>query len=141
MTELNSQSVPQITITYPGNFSYRLTDVPVAVYALRQGMDAMVPPLTDVPATSVAIPSNGATLSGSTLLDAFALERHHRPVPDIRRRLRLLGPDRLYGAPTYFGYLCNWDTTNVPNGSYVLSSVATNSAGTTLELGRQHHRQ
>ena len=44
MTELNPQGVPQLTITYPGFFSYRAVDVPATVASLREGMDAMVPP-------------------------------------------------------------------------------------------------
>jgi len=37
MTELNPQGVPR-SITYPGLFYYRESDVPVTVDALRQGM-------------------------------------------------------------------------------------------------------
>jgi hypothetical protein len=48
VTELNPQGVPQLTITYPGYFSYREADVLASVSALRQGMDAQVPPLTGV---------------------------------------------------------------------------------------------
>ncbi len=135
MTELNSQGVPQMTITYPGTFSYRVADVPVSVDALRQGMDAMVPPLTDVPATSVVIPSNGATLSGSTLLDAFASNATSVQFQLFGGVYGFWGPILCTAGPTYFGYLCNWNTANVPNGSYVLSSEATNSAGTTLSSG------
>ena len=46
MTELNSQGVPRITITFPGNLSYREADVLASISALRRGMDAMVAPLT-----------------------------------------------------------------------------------------------
>ena len=51
-TELNAQGVPQLTITYPGRFSYRCGDVTASVAALRQGMDAMVPPATYTPPTN-----------------------------------------------------------------------------------------
>jgi len=47
-TELNAEGVPQITITYPGTFSYRSGDVLATVDAMRQGMDAMVPPAVNV---------------------------------------------------------------------------------------------
>jgi hypothetical protein len=46
MSELNSQGVPQLTISYPGNFSYRASDVPASVASLRAGMDEVVPPLS-----------------------------------------------------------------------------------------------
>ena len=49
MTELNPQGVPQITITYPGFFSYRAVNVPATVASLRAGMDEMVPPSTVSP--------------------------------------------------------------------------------------------
>ena len=46
MTELNPQGTPQLTITFPGLFSYRAVPVPASVASLRQGMDEMVAPLT-----------------------------------------------------------------------------------------------
>ena len=72
-TELSPAGVPQLTITYPGGVSYREADVLATTSSLRQGMDAMVAPLTNVPSVpTTTIPSSGATLSGSTYLDAFA---------------------------------------------------------------------
>lgn len=44
-TELNADGVPQITITYPLESSYRVAQLSASVAALRAGMDAMVPPL------------------------------------------------------------------------------------------------
>jgi hypothetical protein len=49
MTELSPHGIPQITISYPGNFSYRASDVPASVSSLRAGMDEMVPSLTVSP--------------------------------------------------------------------------------------------
>jgi hypothetical protein len=81
------------------------------------------------PVTSVLIPSNGATLSGSTTLDASASNASSV-------EFRLFGGIYGYDAPvlctatlTYYGWLCSWNTTTVPNGSYVLVSEAFNSAG------------
>ncbi len=48
MTELNAQGVPQITISYPGYFSYREADILASITALRKGMDAMVHPINGV---------------------------------------------------------------------------------------------
>jgi hypothetical protein len=45
MTELSRTGVPQITITYPGQFSYRAELDEATVPAMRQGMDDMVAPL------------------------------------------------------------------------------------------------
>ena len=44
-TELTSEGKPQLTITYPGTFSYRAEVLDASVAALRNGMDSMVAPL------------------------------------------------------------------------------------------------
>ena len=143
MTELSPQGVPQITITYPSGgvltqFSYREADVPATVASLRQGMDAMVPPLTDVPSTSVVVPSAGSTMIGTKYLDAIAAD----PVGVTGVKFLLFGgtyglaaPVVCTATPTAYGWLCPWDTTTVPNGSYLLVSEAFNSAGSAFSSG------
>ena len=81
------------------------------------------------------IPSNGATLSGSTILDASASNA-------TSVEFRLFGGVYGYNAPvlctatpTYYGWLCSWNTTTVPNGSYVLLSEAFNSGGSAFSSG------
>jgi len=44
-TELNAAGVPQLTITYPGESSYRAAQLGTTVAALRAGMNAQVAPL------------------------------------------------------------------------------------------------
>jgi hypothetical protein len=87
------------------------------------------------PSTSILIPSNGATLSGSTYLDASATNA-------TSVEFRLFGG--VYGfsapvvcttTPTLFGWLCAWDTTTVPDGSYVLVSEASDGSASTFSLG------
>jgi virginiamycin B lyase len=85
--------------------------------------------VSNPPTTSVLIPSNGATLSGSTYLDSSATNA-------TSVEFRLFGGVYGYNAPvlctaalTYYGWLCSWDTTTVPNGSYVLVSEAFGSGG------------
>ena len=87
------------------------------------------------PSTSILIPSNGAALSGSTYLDASASNA-------TSVEFRLFGGIYGYNAPvlctatlTYYGWLCSWDTTTVPSGSYVLLSEAFNSAGSAFSSG------
>jgi len=130
MTELNSQGVPQLTITYPGTFSYREADVPVTVDALRQGMDAQVPPLTDVPTTSVNLPTSGSTLSGDQWLAAGATD----PVGVSSVVFELTGgtfneTPIATATSTIYGWLAGWDSATVPNGTYTLQSVAYNATG------------
>jgi hypothetical protein len=81
------------------------------------------------PTTKVLIPSNGATLSGSALLDASASNA-------TSVEFRLFGGSYGYAAPvvctatpTIVGWLCSWNTATVPNGSYALLSEAFNSVG------------
>jgi hypothetical protein len=87
------------------------------------------------PTTSVLIPSTGKTLSGSTTLDASALNA-------TSVEFRLFGGIYGYNAPvictatpTIYGWLCNWNTATVPNGTYLLASEAFNSAGTAFSSG------
>ena len=134
-TELSPAGVPQLTITYPGQASYREADVQATVSALRQGMDAMVAPLTNVPSVpAMAIPSSGATLSGSTYLDASATNA-------TSVEFLLFGGNGYWGyvagtaTPTDYGWLYHWDTTTVPNGSYVLLAEALNAGGSALSSG------
>jgi alpha-tubulin suppressor-like RCC1 family protein len=88
-------------------------------------MTLATPPTT----TSVLFPSNGATLSGSTLLDASATNATSVEFQLFGGVYGFYGPILCTAAPTYYGWLCSWNTTTVPNGSYLLSSLAFNSGG------------
>ena len=91
------------------------------------------------PTTSVLIPSNGATLSGTTLLDASASNATSVEFQLFGGIYGFYGPILCTTTPTYYGWLCSWNTTTVPNGSYVLSSLAFNSTGS-AKSGCQYHR-
>ena len=87
------------------------------------------------PTTSVLIPSNGATLSGSTTLDASASNASSV-------EFRLFGGIYGYAAPvlctatqTYYGWLCSWNTATVPSGSYELLSEAFGAGGSAFSSG------
>ena len=91
--------------------------------------------VSNPPTTSVLLPSNGATLVGSTTLDASASNA-------TSVEFRLFGGIYGYAAPvlctatlTYYGWLCSWNTTTVPSGSYFLVSEAFNSAGSAFSSG------
>jgi hypothetical protein len=130
-TELSPSGVPQITITYPGTFSYRDASVLASLSALRQGMNAMVAPLTSVslaPTTSVIIPSNGTALSGTAAtLDATATNA--TSVQFLLFGGGYWGHVVGTATPTIYGWLYSWNTSTVANGSYVLLSEASNSGG------------
>ena len=84
------------------------------------------------PTTSVVIPSNGASQSGSQYLDASA----SAGVTQVQYELSG-GPDSytdkvISGSTlTNYGWIGGWNTDSVPNGTYVLQSVASYAGGVT----------
>jgi hypothetical protein len=82
------------------------------------------------PTTSVVLPSAGASLAGTTNLDAFAHD--YGTVTKVEFHLTggslnqaLVGTASL----TEFGWLVSWNTTTVSNGTYTLQSEAYDAAG------------
>lgn len=75
------------------------------------------------PTTAVVIPSNNAALSGTEVLDASAS-------PGVTQvQYEITGGSSNHSViatanRTEWGWLANWDTTTVPNGTYTLQSVA-----------------
>ena len=85
------------------------------------------------PITSMRIPSNGATVSGSQLLDASAASPEGMGTVKFEVTGGTLSDQVVAsGFPTLYGWLGQWNTTAVPNGSYMLESVATDTDGTTV---------
>ena len=80
-------------------------------------------------------PLSGATLSGSTLLDASATNATSVEFRLFGGSYGLNAPVICTATPTYYGWLCNWNTTTVPSGSYFLASEAFNSAGSAFSSG------
>jgi hypothetical protein len=83
--------------------------------------------------TQVLVPSNGATLSGTAVLDAAAAGPS--PVTGVTFDLSggSLPKPVVVGTaiPTLYGWIAFWNTTKVANGTYSLQSVATEKGGTT----------
>ena len=76
--------------------------------------------------TQVVVPSNGSSVSGTTELDATATPG----VTVSGVQFELSGgslSDQVVGtaSPTLYGWIAEWDTSAVPNGTYTLQSVAT----------------
>jgi alpha-tubulin suppressor-like RCC1 family protein len=84
--------------------------------------------------TQVTIPGPGATLSGSAaILDASASGTS--PVTNVHFVVSGGGlTDQVVGTAvaTLYGWLAEWNTTTVTNGTYTLQSVATETGGTTV---------
>jgi hypothetical protein len=81
----------------------------------------------------VLIPSGGASLSGGTAhLDASASSAVG--IASVTYEVSGNGlTDQVVatGTPTLYGYLAQWNTTAVPNGTYTLQSVATDTVAET----------
>jgi outer membrane protein assembly factor BamB len=80
------------------------------------------------PSTSVVIPSNGATLTGSQYLDASA-SNNVTKVEFYLTGGTLNNALIATATPTYYGWLTGWNTTTVANGTYTLQSVAYYASG------------
>jgi hypothetical protein len=83
------------------------------------------------PSTSVLIPSGGASVSGTTeVLDASASSA--AGISSVTFELSggtLRDQIVATATPTIYGWLAQWNTTAVPNGTYILESVAADSGG------------
>jgi hypothetical protein len=80
------------------------------------------------PSTSVGIPANDATVSGTQTIDASA----STGVTSVQYELTGggLNDDVIATATaTVYGWLASWNTTTVPNGTYTLQSVAAYGGG------------
>lgn len=81
------------------------------------------------PSTAVLIPATGATQSGTAaLLDASASSG----VTSVTYELSgngLTNQVIATGTLTLYGWLAQWNTTNVPNGTYSLASIASYAGG------------
>jgi hypothetical protein len=80
--------------------------------------------------TTVLIPANSTTVSGLQVLDASASPGATKVTFEISE---VGGYQGVVGtaAPTLYGWLVQWNTTTVDNGTYALQSVATFSGGVT----------
>ena len=88
------------------------------------------------PTTSVLIPANGATLSGTAAtLDASASNATSVEFWILGGSYGYTGKMIGTATLTLYGWVYSWNTTTVPNGSYALLSEAFNSAGTAFSSG------
>jgi uncharacterized protein YjbI with pentapeptide repeats len=82
--------------------------------------------------TRVLIPADAAVLAGAPYLDALAGDG-----PGVTNVVFEVSGGTLSNqviataTPTYYGWLAQWNTTTVPNGTYTLRSVATDADNNT----------
>jgi lysophospholipase L1-like esterase len=122
--ELNTTTVP--------NGSYTLQSI-ASDTAGNSGSSVGIPITVDnpPPTTSMVIPSSGGTtVSGTTVFDASAADAGGVAKVQFALTGGTLSQTVVGTAtPTIYGYLLGLDTTTVPNGTYTVQSVATDSAG------------
>ena len=136
------------TLTYYGWIgAWDTATVPNGVYTLRSvahetngGIGHSAPITVTVVnsplATSVLVPSTGATLHAGSVLDAGTTG-----TPPATRVTFELSGGALTGTvvgtatPTIYGWIASMDTTEVPAGTYTLQSVATDATGTATSPG------
>ena len=84
--------------------------------------------------TASARPASGGTVTGHYMLDAIAA-LGNTPVTRVEFRLSGHGlHDALVcgGTPSLFGWLCDWNTSLVSNGTYSMQSVAYDPTGRSI---------
>ena len=144
-SNLSDQVIATATPTYYGWLAkWNTASVPNGTYTLQSvatdaddNSDTSTPITVTVnnqpPVTAVLIPSNGATVSGATaLLDAGASSAVGIASVTFEVSGGTLSDQVVATAtPTYYGWLAQWNTTAVPNGTYSLQSVATDTVAET----------
>ena len=110
------------------NGTYTLQSLVTDVAGNSSNSTASVTVDNPTPTTAVLIPPAGASVSGtSSLLDASASAN----VTYVAFELSggTINGEQLIATatPTYYGWLAEWDTTGVPDGTYQLQSVASYS--------------
>jgi polyvinyl alcohol dehydrogenase (cytochrome) len=143
---LNNALIATATRTYYGwlagwnttsvqNGSYTLQSVASYSNGASGTSPGIVITVNNPPTTSVVVPSSNSTLSGSQWLDASASNATSVQFVLSGGTFGSSAHSVCTAAATQYGWLCAWDTTTVPNGSYVLMSEASNSAGNTFSSG------
>ncbi len=139
---LSDQVVATATPTYYGWLAkWNTTTVPNGTYTLQSvATDALgqstasasitVTVNNPAPTSTVLIPAGGANVSGgSSVLDASASAN----VSSVTYELSggsLTNPVVISGStPTIYGWIGQWNTASVPNGTYLLQSVACYEGG------------
>jgi|GEM_PF-1437970 len=80
---------------------------------------------TTIPSVSLIAPTAGATLSGTATLSATATDNVAVTTVNFFQGTTLISADTV--AP----YTTTWNTTLVPNGTYILKAIAADAAGNT----------
>ena len=82
-----------------------------------------------VPATSVITPTSGQTISGVVNLDAVSVGPHVASVQFVATGGASRNVLIANSKGTFYGWIAPWNSANLPNGTYQISSVGYNANG------------
>jgi len=120
-----TQGSHTITAVYSGNGTYAGSTSPGMTQTVNTAMS-----------TAVLVPSNGATVSGTTTLSANAAPGGTVVKVEYRLSGGPLGYSNLLigtATATIYGWTYSWNTTTVPDGSYTLKSRAYDSTNASVD--------
>jgi hypothetical protein len=119
------------TLSTLGAMSYQPPPGSIDGWAFGAGKPPTFSPAVarDSVSTTVVLPANGATVSGTATLGASAANATSVQFWILGGPYGGLGKLACAAASTIYGWLCPWDTGTVPAGSYYLYAVASNGSG------------
>lgn len=82
-----------------------------------------------IPATAMISPTTGQTLSGVISLDSLPVSGHVKAVQFVATGGKSHGVLLANGSGSIGGFGARWNTANLPNGTYQISSVGYNTSG------------
>ncbi len=85
--------------------------------------------VSTLPTVSIAAPTSGVTVSGTTALDAVAVGPKVTAVDFLLTGGSYHDAKIATGKLLLVGFTAAWQTTNVPNGTYEITSVGYNALG------------
>lgn len=118
-----------ITLGVVVSLAVAIVGIGIAIKALRQ---TSTPPST-IPAAAVIFPSSGATVSGTTSFDARSLSSTVTAVSFVATGGTLRGAQITASKLSVAGWVGQWDTSTVSNGTYKVSALAYDRSGKSVE--------
>jgi hypothetical protein len=97
----------------------------------RTGADGSSGP----PRAGMVAPATGSTLHGTVDLDALTTGSNVTSLEFLLTGGTLHGVTIANGKGSLIGWVAEWNTTTVPNGTYVITATAQNSAGAGTSAG------
>ncbi len=114
-----------------GAFAMATGALLTSIQVTSGGNPATINGSVTIPSVNVVLPSNGATVSSTQVIDAIASYGANGVQYELTGG-SLNGKVIATATPTYYGWLASWDTTTVPNGTYTLQGVTSFPGGASV---------